>query len=59
VSVETIARNLNDYFWYRGTISEGTKGPIVYDYARLQIVMSKGGMPNKKVWLVISHSLAA
>jgi SRSO17 transposase len=57
VSVETIARNLNDYFWYRRTISEGTKGPIVYDYARLQIVMSKGGMPDKKVWLVIRRSL--
>jgi SRSO17 transposase len=57
VSVETIARNLNDYFWYRRTISEGTKGPIVYDYARLPIVISKGGMPDKKVWLVIRRSL--
>jgi SRSO17 transposase len=57
VSIERIARSLNDYFWYRRTISEGTKGPVVYDFARLQIVLSKSGMPDKKVWLVIRRSI--
>jgi SRSO17 transposase len=57
VSVETIARNLNDYFWYRRAISEGTKGPVVYDFARLQVVLSKSGMPDKKVWLMVRRSI--
>jgi len=57
VSLDTIARSLNDYFWYRRTISEGTKGPIVYDFARLHIVLSKSGLPAKNVWLVIRRSI--
>jgi SRSO17 transposase len=57
ISIDTIARGLNDYFWYRRTISEGTKGPIVYDFARLHIVLSKSGLPDKKVWLVIRRSI--
>jgi SRSO17 transposase len=57
VSVDIIARGLNDYFWYRRQISEGTKGPVVYDFARLQVVLSKSGMPEKKVWLVIKRSI--
>ena len=29
LAVEELAHNINDYFWYRRTVSEGTKGPIV------------------------------
>lgn len=57
ITVEMLARNLNKFFWYRRTISEGTKGPVVYDFARLQVVLSKNGMPDKKVWLIIKRSL--
>jgi len=57
VSIDTVARNLNEYFWYRRAISEGTKGPIVYDFARLQVVVSKNGMPDRKVWLIIKRSI--
>jgi hypothetical protein len=28
VTFEKIARGTNDYFWYRRTVSEGTKGPV-------------------------------
>jgi len=28
IAVRKIASNLNDYFWYRRKVSEGTKGPI-------------------------------
>jgi SRSO17 transposase len=57
ISAGTLAHNLNDYFWYRRSIGEGAKGPVVYDFARLQVVLSKDGMPDKKVWLIIRRSL--
>jgi len=57
ISVDMLARNLNEYFWYRRSIAEGTKGPVAYDFARLQIVLSKSGFPDKKVVLVIRRSI--
>ncbi len=29
LAVEELAHNINDYFWYRRTVSEGTKGPTL------------------------------
>jgi len=34
ISVEELAQNINDYFWYRRQVSEGTKVPIVYEFTR-------------------------
>ena len=28
IALEKIARGMNVYFWYRRTVSEGTKGPV-------------------------------
>jgi len=57
LSVETLARNINDYFWYRRQVSEGTKGPIVYEFTRRRIVLSAAGLPRKTVWLIIRRTL--
>jgi SRSO17 transposase len=57
ISVELLARNLNEYFWYRRSIAEGTKGPVAYDFARLQVILSKHGFPDKKVCLVIRRTI--
>jgi SRSO17 transposase len=57
ISVETLAENINDYFWYRRKVSEGTKGPIVYEYTRRQIILSAAGLPQKTVWLLIRRTL--
>jgi SRSO17 transposase len=57
ISVEELAGNINDYFWYRRKVSEGTKGPIVYEYTRRQIVLSAAGLPQKSVWLLIRRTL--
>ena len=35
---ETIAKNMNKYFWYRRKVSEGTKGPIEYEFTRIRVV---------------------
>lgn len=57
IPVETLAENINDYFWYRRKVSEGTKGPIVYEYTRRQIILSAAGLPQKTVWLLIRRTL--
>jgi SRSO17 transposase len=57
ISVEELAGNINDYFWYRRKVSEGTKGPIVYEYTRRQIILSAAGLPQKTVWLLIRRTL--
>jgi len=57
VSFETIAGNLNRFFWYRRKVSEGTKGPIEYEFTKRKIVLSRGGLPNKEVWLIIRRTL--
>ena len=55
--MDKLAENINDYFWYRRKVSEGTKGPIVYEYTRRQIILSAGGLPQKTVWLLIRRTL--
>jgi len=57
ISFETIAMNTNNYFWYRRKVSEGTKGPIEYEFTRMRVVLSKNGLPQKTVWLIIKRTL--
>jgi len=57
IAVDELAKNINDYFWYRRKVSEGTKGPIVYEYTRRQIILSAAGLPQKTVWLLIRRTL--
>ena len=52
-----IARSLHDVFWYRRTVSEGTKGPIDYEFTRRRLSLSKDGVPTRTVWLVIKRSI--
>ena len=57
LTAEAIAQNINDYFWYRRKVSEGTKGPIVYEFTRRQVILSATGLPQKTVWLLIRRNL--
>ncbi len=56
ITVKELAKSINDYFWYRRTVSEGTKGPITYEFTKRRIVLSNHGMPEKTVWLVIKRT---
>jgi len=56
ISVETLVENINDYFWYRRKVSEGTKEPIEYEFTKRQVVLSKNGLPWKTVWLIIKRT---
>ena len=55
---EGLAKGLNDYFWYRRKVSEGTKGPIEYEFSRRKVVISKNGLPWKTVWLIMKRSVS-
>ena len=57
ISFKTLAMNTNDCFWYRRKVSEGTKGPIEYEFMRMRVVLSKNGLPRKTVWLVVKRTL--
>jgi SRSO17 transposase len=57
ISVSDLAKNINDYFWYRRKVSEGAKGPIVYEFTRRQVTLSGDGLPRQTVWLLIRRTL--
>ena len=59
VTVETLAQSLASSCWYRRTVSEGTKGPIAYEFARKRVTLSKAGLPDRTVWLVLKRTLGA
>src|SRR5215472_12027617 len=43
--------------WYQRTVSEGTKGPIAYAFARQRVTLCKEGLPKRPGWLVIKRTL--
>src|SRR5712691_8449671 len=59
VTVEALAQRLASSCWYRRTVSEGTKGPIAYEFARKRVTLSKEGLPDRTGWLVIKRTLGA
>ena len=38
-------------------VSEGTKGPIAYAFARKRVALSKDGLPNRTGWLGLKRTL--
>jgi len=57
ISVEVIGKSINDYFWYRRKVTEGTKGPIEYEFTKRRVTLSRNGLPNKTVWLIIKRTI--
>jgi len=57
IRFDELAKNINDYFWYRRQVSEGTKGPIVYEFTRRQVILSDGGLPGETVWLLVRRTI--
>jgi hypothetical protein len=56
-TVEELARNINDYIWYRRQVSEGTKGPIGYEFTRRRVILSAVGLAQDTVRLLVRRSL--
>src|SRR6201993_1468416 len=58
-TVAALAVRLPASRWYRRRVSEGTKGPIVYAFARQRVTLCKDGLPERTVWLVIKRTVGA
>jgi SRSO17 transposase len=58
-TVAAVAASLPASCWYQRKVSEGTKGPIVYAFARQRVTLCKDGLPERPVWLVIKRALGA
>lgn len=57
VKISVFAKTINDYFWYRRQVSEGTKGPIVYEFTKRKIFVANARLPQKEVWMVIRRTI--
>jgi SRSO17 transposase len=57
VTVQDIVAQIPQQAWTRATIKEGSKGPIVCDFAFLRVIESRGGLPGPEVWLVIRRNV--
>ncbi|MCP4119795.1 MAG: hypothetical protein GY737_31225, partial [Desulfobacteraceae bacterium] len=57
IQVKELAKNTHDFFWYQRTISEGSKGPIKYEFTKRRVYIAKNGVPEKCVWLIIKRTL--
>jgi SRSO17 transposase len=57
--VATVAASLPASSWYRRQGSDGTKGPIEYEFARQRVTLCKDGLPERTVWLVLKRTLGA
>jgi SRSO17 transposase len=57
--VATVAAHLPASSWYCRKVSEGTKGPIEYAFARQRVTLCKEGLPERTVWLVIKRTVGA
>jgi len=57
VSVKSLVAQIPARAWTRATIKEGSKGPIVCDFAFWRVVESRGGLPGPDLWLVIRRNV--
>jgi SRSO17 transposase len=53
IKVSDFAKSLGSFYWYKRTVSEGTKGPISYEFTKRRITLYEEGLPGKEVWLII------
>ncbi len=58
VTVEELAKSINKFFWYRRKVSEGTKGPIEYEFTKKLVILSKNGLPGRRVTIIIKRTIS-
>ena len=57
-TVSDIADALLTTGWTRHTIKEGSKGPLVADFAFLRVVAVRDGLPGPEVWLILRRAVS-
>lgn len=57
VPVKDLVKKIQKQDWVRAVIKEGSKGPIVCDFAFLRVTESRSGLPASELWLIIRRNL--
>ncbi len=57
IPVKQLVKKIQKQDWVRAVIKEGSKGPIVCDFAFLRVIESRGGLPAAELWLIIRRNL--
>jgi SRSO17 transposase len=57
VSVQELVGSIPKEGWTIATIKEGSKGPIVCNFAFLRIIESRANLPGPENWLIIRRNL--
>jgi SRSO17 transposase len=57
LSVSEVVPQIPKKAWSRATLKEGSKGPIVCDFAFLHIIESRHGLPGPEIWLIIRRNV--
>ena len=57
LQVKQLMKKIQKQDWVRAIIKEGSKGPIVCDFAFLRVTESRGGLPAGELWLIIRRNL--
>ena len=55
--VKQLVRAIPKQDWVRATLKEGSKGPIVCDFAFLRVIESRANLPASELWLIIRRNL--
>lgn len=55
--VDDLLKRLPKTAWVRGTVKEGSKGPIVCDFAFVRVTETRQGLPGPRVWLIIRRNV--
>jgi len=56
-TVQTLVAQLQPTAWTRATLKEGSKGPLVCDFAFVRLLESRNNLPGPELWLVIRRNL--
>jgi SRSO17 transposase len=55
--VDEVMAALPEAAWTRHVIKEGSKGPIICDFARVRVRVVREGLPGAVVWLVLRRNV--
>jgi SRSO17 transposase len=56
-NVASLAQTIDQPKWNRYTIKEGSKGPIVADFAFLRVIAKRDQLPGPEVWLILRRTI--
>jgi len=57
IQVKRLVRNIPKSDWVQAVIKEGSKGPIVCEFAFLRVTEARGNLPAGELWLIIRRNL--